>query len=196
MHPAEAALVAWAMSRCDADRVEVELLGLDHSRIPTGEIRWEGDPCRRRPSLRLTVVDGGVLRFASGVSPTLAVYRPAPVAAAPVAPGQLVTLTTAVVRIDQLYGDPVAAGTWEAVTAIPAGAPVTRNLVRTPYDAHQGDPVSIVIRRGALVLRADGTLSQDAWVGDRVDVVNLFTHTRNTGVLTSRAVVDLSPEAP
>ncbi len=196
MHPVETALVAWTLARCGAERVEIEVLGLDHARIPAGEARWEGDPCRRRPSLRLTIVEQGTIRFASSVSPVMAVWRTAPVATATAAPGQIVSVGSAVVRLDQLYGDPVEAGTWEAITAIPTGAPVTKNLVRKPYDAHEGDAVSIVIRRGALVLRADGTLSEDAHVGDRVDVVNRFTHTRNAGVLTSPSVVDISPEIP
>lgn len=189
--PVEEALVAFVTERCAADEVRVEALGIAPDRLPEGATwLWSGEPCRRRPTLRLVAVRDEVTVLSTTVQPVLEVLVRAPVTAADVEAGARLETVWGQVPVETLIGTPLE-GTWEARVALPAGTPVTDRVVRPVPAARQGDAVDVVVERGALRLSAPGTLLGDATVGEAVFVVNQATRVRLRGVLVDAHTVQL-----
>lgn len=127
------------------------------------------------------VLHVGTTRFV--LRPHVTVWQTLPVAAQAASAGEPVSVTTARVARDTLRGAvPVdATHTWEARVDLAAGAPLTTSVVRARPDGAQGQQVRIVAGQGPLSVQAPGQLGEDAFVGDRVHVVNLATRTQLVG---------------
>ena len=190
---AEVELVAYAERQCDAERVEVRVLGVAQASLPSGVVQWSGDPCGSRPSLRLKVIDDGVVAFNASVRPELDVWVTRVVAAQRARPGDILRVEPGVVLMADIVGEPVplGSGPWVARTNHSAGAPVTDRTASEALDRVAGDPVSVVVSRGALTLTAPGTLLADARVGDPVQVINEATRTRLKGTLITPDTVEV-----
>ena len=189
--PAEASLIDWAEEQCDAVEVEVRWLGLSEDAFRDADVlRWEGDPCRSRPTLRLHVVDRQGPRRLT-VRPDLHIEVPVLVADTPAAPGDEVSWTEGTANVSALVGRPVQPGTWEATVPLAIGTPLTDSRVQEPVLARDGATVSIVLRRGPLTLTAAGRLLQSARLGDTVQVVNEATQVAHTGVLMTPTTVEI-----
>lgn len=190
----EAALVAYVTEQCGAERVEVRWLGLDPARLtPGGRPGWRGDPCRANPTLGLTWAVGADPDHLT-VRPELDVWVAAPIAARPVARGELVEVTDGVVPLASLAG-----GRWDgepglalvAATALRAGEPLTRLNVQVPADAPSGARVDVRVRVGDLVVTADGRLLSDGTVGQEVRAYVDATRAVVRGVLVADDAVDV-----
>jgi hypothetical protein len=138
----------------------------------------------------LEVLDGPAAgRWA--VRPALRLYAALPVALRPAAPGEPILLGSARMAVEALRGaepvDPALA--WEARVGIEAGQPVTASTARLVPDVRGGAVLPAVVRRGALEVRCDARLQDDARFGDTVRVVSLSTNARLAGVLQADGTV-------
>jgi len=188
-------LVAWVTETCEAVSVELKWLGLDDAWVAVGDsFQWEGRPCTARPAVRLTVVREGDVFAHRTVKPGLDIHVEAPVAVASVRAGEMVRVTTGVVLVQELRGEPVSASTgaeWQARVRIAEGAPVTSNLVVPMPDALSGAAVTVVVHRGTLTITAPGRLLEDAHLGRSVRVVNDSTRVALEGVLAAPGTVEI-----
>ena len=189
----ESSLADYAIDSCKAETVEVRWLGLAEERLPTAiqDIVWDGDPCRRRPDLRMTVVDAGKIDAQYTLRPSLVVSVRVPVANADFRPGDPVTANWGLVPIEKVQGTPITSGNWAARVNIDAGEPITDAVVEQPIDAKKGSAVTLQIVRGALTLNAPGSLLEDARIGESIRVVNEATHVALRGVLVAPDTVQL-----
>jgi hypothetical protein len=185
-------LVAYVTEQCDATRVEVTWLGVDPTRLPAGvqQVRWEGEPCRAHPQLRLTWVTGGELDQYT-VRPELVVWVPALVAAESAAQGELVKVEPGEAPLDKLTGPRWTSESAVALRSLAAGEPLTAAKVALPADAVSGARVTVRVRTGDLEIRAEGRLIGSARVGQRVGVHLDATGTVARGVLVSPDTVEL-----
>jgi flagella basal body P-ring formation protein FlgA len=192
--PAQAvaqALVEYAVERCAAERVDVHVLGVDTSRWePGATFVWSGEPCAAHPELMLSASRDAVQERRVAVRPYITVWVKAPVAAVDHEPGAPVQSTWAEVPVESLGGQaPLSTGI--ARVRVKAGEPLTAWVVAEPVDIKQGAAVSLVVRRGALTISADGTSLEDARVGDTVRVVNSATKTTLRGTLIDPNTVEI-----
>lgn len=190
----DAALADYAVEQCAAERVEVHALPIaPHLVRPTDGVVFTGDPCRARPVLRLEVHRDGAVAARYTVQPRLTAYVRVSVTADPLERGDIVSEldTTAVVAAPELVGAPVGEGRWEARRALPAGTPLTDAVLRPARDAHAGDRVEVVVRRGELVIGTRGRLLSAARIGDRVRVHSDATGTTVSAVLVEPGVVEV-----
>jgi hypothetical protein len=189
----QASLTEWIATRCGASRVEVRWLGVDASRLPeSGVPRWEGEPCRGNPRVRLTVVDDGVAAWTGTIQPRIDLWAPGFVAAKDLSPGARVEAVPAEVPFS-------AAPTVDVgVTRVPltAGEPLSARVVDPLADLPAGAAVVLVSSVGALSIRAPGTLLHAGVIGQPVRVVNQATHAALAGTLVDAQTVELLPEAP
>lgn len=165
---------------------DVEVVGL---RLPAGE-DWRaevpsvGQLWGDVPVTVRGVLPTGETRY--GVRAHVTVFQELPVATSAVHVGEVVPVTTARVAMDSLRGatpvDP--AGRWEARSDLAALTPLTTRCVRPRPDAKEGANVAIVAGRGPLRVVAPGQLSEDAFVGADVHVINLATRTVLVGRFT------------
>ena len=114
----------------------------------------------------------------------VSVWAEIPVAAEDVAPGQKIPVRMERQQLDLLYGahpvDPDKK--WRANVALSEGEVLTSTRVQPWPDATKDSPVQIRVQRGALVIQAPGKLTEDAWVGEVVEVTNLLTQVALTGI--------------
>jgi flagella basal body P-ring formation protein FlgA len=185
-----ASLSTWVAQTCSARSVEVRWVGLE-DQWPGADFVWEGQPCRERPTLKLTVLDGEVILDRRTVRPGLGVLVDVPVAVATAAPGELVRTTPGAAWIQDLRGEPVGEGEWRARVTIKAGEPVTDALVEQMPDVLSGTPVTLNVHRGALTVSAPGRLLEDGHLGREVRVVNDATRVALEGVLVSPSTVEI-----
>ncbi len=187
----DASLSAWVEQVCDAEHVDVDWTGLDASRLPQGtqSLRWTGDPCRRRPTLRATAVrrSEAVARYT--VQPELTAWVRVPVAATDLQAGEALDVGSGLVASHAIIGQPVSDGV--ARVDIAAGDPLTTSVVALRMDAHTGSTVDLVVRRGALQISAPGRLLEGARRGDRVRVANAFTREGLLGILVDDTTVEV-----
>lgn len=127
----------------------------------------------------------------------LRIWATLPVAARDVVPGQVLSLSSGRVPLDQVEGVPLSpealdGGPWISKVTLHAGEPVLATMVRPQPKAMSGDPVEIVGGEGVLEVRAPGRLLEDACHGDRVDVLNLATQQVQEGTLEPDGRVHLS----
>lgn len=165
---------------------DVEVVGL---RLPTGddwraEVPGIGQLWGDVPVTVRGVLPTGEVRY--GVRAHVTVFQELPVATSAVHVGEVVPVTTARVAMDSLRGatpvDP--AGQWVARSDLAARTPLTTRCVRPRPDAKEGATVAIVAGRGPLRVVAPGQLSEDAFVGADVHVINLATRTVLVGRFT------------
>lgn len=180
----EASLVAWVEQACDAVSVDVHWLGVDEDL--DGALRWEGNPCRARPQLRLWVDDRP-----RTVRPHLTVWVRVPVASAPASPGQAISWEEGVAPVESVRGVPLRSEGLQARVSLDAGDPITDAVVLLPPDARRGAPVTLTVTAGSLTVTAPGELLEDGTLGQSVRVVNLATHTTQRGHLVRPDTVDL-----
>jgi flagella basal body P-ring formation protein FlgA len=183
----EASLADFVAQRCGASRVEVVSVGILERAVPAGEPRWSGDPCRRSPTLTLTAGVSSVM-----VRPRYDAWAEVLLADGDIEEGAPLRAKAGEVLIGTLVGRPLrdVAG-WVARGPIHGGRPLTDAVVRTAPDAVAGAEVTLVVRSGALVITAPGTLLTDGKVGETVRVVNRATRAGLSGVLVSADRVEL-----
>jgi flagella basal body P-ring formation protein FlgA len=186
----EESLASWVQETCEAESVEVVYSGLGVDLPEGATFVWDGSPCGRSPSLRVTVVEGGVPSDRYSIKPRLNILVKAPVARTDVEPGQLVLVTEGVVPITEVQGDPLT-GQVIARGHIDAGDVVSSFNARPSPDGQKGDEVVLFVNAGALTVEAPGTLVADATLGQPVKVVNDATKTMLTGVLTEPGRVQI-----
>jgi hypothetical protein len=125
------------------------------------------------------------------VSPEVSAWLSVPVAAADAAPGTPLALVVTRVKSDTLGTEkPVDVSlAWEAATTLREGQPVTTLRARPLPARREGETVTLLARRGAVTVRADGRLESDAFPGKPVRVVNLSTKTLLVGTYNDGVVV-------
>lgn len=188
--PLEESLATWVKAECDAESVSVVYSGLAVELPEGAAFIWDGKPCRTSPSVRVTVVDGGVPGARYSIKPRLEIYVRHPVARASVEAGDLILTEMAVVPLADVRGEPLD-GSLIARGQIEAGSPVTSTNARHAPDGREGDAVVLFVQRGALVIEAPGTLMADSLFGQEVRVVNEATRTVSTGVLVEPGRVQI-----
>ncbi|MEE2751903.1 MAG: flagella basal body P-ring formation protein FlgA [Myxococcota bacterium] len=190
----EQSLLEYAMERCDAVEVEVAWSGLS-PHLPGGselDLKWDGDPCRSRPSLRLLAVENGEMLGRWSVRPHLRVWVEQPVAAGLTMAGDLIEVLPGHVLVDSIVGRSLSPDTvLQARVRIEPGEPVTDAVAEPVPDVFSGAKVMVRVRRGPLVVTAPGTLMQDAAMGDVVRVTNNATRVVLKGTLSRADIVDL-----
>jgi Chaperone for flagella basal body P-ring formation len=188
----ESQLVALAIERCEAVRVEVRWLGVDPARLdPAGVGTWDGDPCRPRPTLALWwTVPSGTDRLT--VRPQLSIWVEGPVAAEAAAVGERVRAVPGVVPLAALSSGGAYTGPAGVATRpMEAGDPLTVHTVAAPPDVPCGEKIVLRVRSGALEIRSEGRLLEDGRVGQPVRVWVAATDTATRGVLSADRTVDL-----
>lgn len=190
--PVEHDLVQWAEERCEVSRVEVLQLGLPGGTEGVSSVRpVSGDPCHRRPSLRVEVKWSSGERRVMTAFPVLEMWVKVPVTLSAVEPGDLIASVQMEERsLWTLGGRPGAAG-WEAIRALAAGSVITDRVAHPRPDARAGEEVTLVVVEGQVRLSAPGVLMGDGAIGATVDVLNEVTKRRQTGVLVARDRVEL-----
>ena len=187
---AEIALIDWVAETCGAEEVQVDFLGVRPAALANAtQLRWEGDPCRSRPTVRLTVTTP-TDQFRLTVQPKLTVWVIGPVALTNTLRGEPVQFGEG--RLPAFTaGKPVHDGEWTASVDLAQGDPITNLVVHKPVAAHSGDQVTILLRRGTLTLSAPGQLLQDGRIGDTIQVANQVTKTAIRGILTEPGLVEI-----
>ena len=185
-----AALVEHVESTCTAVvSVRVSSLGIHAERLTSGkDYRWEGDPCRHAPTLKLW--ESGTDR-AWYVKPNYTVTVRTLVATTNTLAGDVVDYEMGVADLREVRGTPVSQGTWRARTSVQAGTPITLSLVSPLPDASRGEPITLVVTRGTLRIEADGELLNDAQVGESVRALNHATHATVSGILVQPDIVEV-----
>lgn len=178
------------------DSVEVASVGLRvaHSCVSAPTVFVESSPGERFRGvthLRISLSNDGEECGKYTISSKIVLYQEVPVAAADVAPGSLVELTTRRMKVSDLRGALVnpSEGPFVAVKAIRSGDPVSYRRVKKQPAANLGETVSIVVTTHGLTIRAEGRLLGDAHLGDLVHVANLATDTVVQGTLIAPKTV-------
>ncbi|MCA9570864.1 MAG: flagella basal body P-ring formation protein FlgA [Myxococcales bacterium] len=183
------ALAAHVQAVCPGTRATVLDLGVAPVDLPDAEWTVEGNPCREAPLLRLVGrVEGAVVRSFT-VRPHLALERRGWVVGQAVAAGDPVEVEEGWVAWDTPPLQP--ARRMRARRDLVAGAAVGPFDVETVPDALRGDPVQLVVQRGALVLRVEGRLLADASTAEQTRAVNPATGAVLTGVLVDPGTVEI-----
>lgn len=199
---AAASLVAWTVSTCDVDGVEVDWLGVSESALPAeiDDFVWSGDPCSSRPNLRLTVLHDQRPVAQLSVSPGLTLWQQGWLTAEPVRPGEAFEPVRGRIRLDSLASPPLTElpETVVARRALREGEPLTQLTVQPPVDARRGAVLTLELRRGPLVIATEGRLLADARVGETVRVVNHTSRAvvRGTLVRADLVVLDAASGGP
>ncbi len=173
--------------------VEIASLGLLNAPdcAETAKLTVTSSPAERflgRADLMLTWSEGDTTCASLRVETRLTVHTFAPVAAAPAAPGERVSIAQTRVPLHKMAGtpiDPKASNNWLARTALATGTALTTARVKAAPDAESGAEIELVAQRGAISIRAPGRLLASARVGDTVRVANLATNTVVEGTLVS-----------
>ena len=188
--PVETALVEYVQERCEATGVEVLHLGVRAEGLDGAEVHWSGDPCSAQPDLQLIVSRPDRLTELT-VRPRLAIAVPVWVVAESVEAGQPISARRGEALLHTLRGTPVDRGEWVARKPLRPGTALTDATVTLPVQAQTGDAVEIVMTSGALTIKAQGRLLQNARIGDPVQVANQATGLAQRGVLVSPQRVEI-----
>ncbi len=188
----EESLASWVQESCEAASVEVVYSGLAVQIPADATLVWDGKPCYQTPSLRVTVVQGGVAENRYTIRPRLAITVRVPVARTTVPSGGLVEIEEREVSLFDVRGDPIEGDdALIARTTIEAGEPVTTANARLRPDGRKGETVILFVQSDRLLVEAPGTLQSDATYGEPVRVVNEATRTVVTGVLVGPGRVQI-----
>lgn len=79
--------------------------------------------------------------------------------------------------------------TLQAIVPIAQDAPLNRNHVRRKPDFQQGASVVVLVQKGALQVKVQGSLLRNAYIGDTVKVRAQSSNTILEGELTERGMV-------
>lgn len=188
----EEALALWAASECEAVQVEVHWIGLADSVVidPDARFVFEGEPCRRSPTVKLRISEPGSEPRSLTLRPQLELWVDAPVATETARAGDIVRTRSGIVRVQDVRGEPLE-GELLARTLIEEGEPVTTYTARIVPDARRGDDVTVVAQRGSLRVSAPGRLVEDGAVGASVRVVNQVTAVTLEGILVDSETVEI-----
>lgn len=77
----------------------------------------------------------------------------------------------------------------QAVVPIGEGAPLHRNHVRRKHDFHQGASVIVLVQKGSLQVKVQGSLLKNAYIGDTVKVRSQSSNTILEGQITESGMV-------
>ncbi len=175
----------------EVEDVEVSALGVLPENLPDTD-DWAVTFANSRQvtgNVRLTVRSGTV-RLA--LLPHIVVWRDLPVAAANVAPGKRVPVTSARVSSDDLAGPMVEGdGPWVARVGLKEGAALSAVNVRPAPDLLKGATVVVQARVGEVFITAHGEVLADAMVGEEVAVLNRATRSVQRGVYEGDLIVVL-----
>jgi flagella basal body P-ring formation protein FlgA len=186
----QASLIAYVEEQCSAEEVEVGWIGLDPKLLPEGELIWQGNPCRSRPNLFLSVIENQMVQSRMTLRPSLTIWVEVPVAATDTPMGKQVQPVPGRAKLSELFGDPIH-DAWEARVFIPKGAPITTAVVKPIPDARNGAAIKLIVRIRTLIISAEGRLLEDGFIGDDVRVRNHATGNVMTGVLRDPGTVVL-----
>ncbi len=140
--------------------------------------------------IRSTAPSGGHSKYT--IRPRVIVWKDIPVATAAAAPGEPVLSKLVRTPCDRLRGEtPVGPGAFQAQTTLRIGDPVTTARVRPMPDALEGTEVHVIAEVGGVRVRASGRLTEDAYVGHAVHVLNTATKTVVVGRLADDGAVHL-----
>ena len=76
-----------------------------------------------------------------------------------------------------------------AVVPIRMGTPLHRNHVRRKHDFHRGASVIVLVQKGALQVKVQGSLLKNAYIGDMVKVRSESSNTILEGQNTETGMV-------
>ena len=192
-HPqVEDALAGWAAEECEAVQVEVHWLGLADSVAlhPDARLAFDGEVCRRSPTVKLRIAEPGKEPWSVTLRPQLELWVSAPVAVETAQAGEIVRTRSGIVALMDVRGEALE-GELLARTRIEAGEPVTTYTARELPDARRGSQVTVVAQKGALRVTAPGRLAEDGVVGTPVKVVNQVTAATLEGVLVDAETVEI-----
>ncbi len=137
---------------------------------PSGAVRFDGDPCRERPTLRAFHEEGTWT-----VRPQLTLWMNGAVAEADAPAGGRVAAIPGRYRLADRLGEALPVGTWRAVTPVRAGEPVATGRFEPIPLIASGAEVDLVVHRGSLTMVTPVRLLADAAAGARVPVQVLAT---------------------
>jgi flagella basal body P-ring formation protein FlgA len=186
----QSSLVSYVQEECTAEEVEIGWIGLDPNILPEGEFVWQGNPCRSRPNLFLSVVQDHALKRRLSLRPSLTIWVNAPVAGADTPAGSPVQPVMGRVKLNAIVGDPVH-DKWQARVFIAKGDPITTAVVNPIPDARNGAEVKLIVTVRTIVISAEGRLLEDGFIGDHVRVRNHATGNVMTGLLNDSGTVVL-----
>jgi len=183
----ETAVAAHAAERLGLDALDVEVVHLGLAQAPlcagSGLIEVQsraGERFKGHADLAVRVYDDAGTCASLRLRPRLRVWTLAPVASRALAHGELVAWRLERVELDRLQGD--AIGTedldsqrWLARASVTEGEPLTDLLLRPAPDALAGQQVQLLAGAGDLVVKAQGRLVADAFIGETVRTTNLAT---------------------
>jgi flagella basal body P-ring formation protein FlgA len=186
----QSSLVSYVQEECAAEEVEVGWIGLDPNILPEGEFVWQGDPCRSRPNLFLSVIRDHTIARRLTLRPSLTIWVEAPVAGKDTPAGTPVQPIMGRVKLNKLVGDPVHEK-WQARVFIAKGDPITTAVVNPIPDALNGTEIKLIVNVRTIVISAEGRLLEDGFIGDQVRVRNHATGNVMTGLLNDSGTVVL-----
>ncbi len=185
-----------ATARVKVRDVEVRWLGLgtkvDCTGVPNVIVDTRpGEDFRGRTELRVTLTSGGKECGRLRLPARIAIWRDVQMAAAAAAPGERVKLKSGRAPRDTFRGDAIdpKAGAWIALHALLPGETVTDGDVILAPAVKAGDRVVLETVIGALRIKADAHMLNDARIGERVRVANIATGTVVSGVLVNARTV-------
>lgn len=83
----------------------------------------------------------------------------------------------------------MANATLQAIVPISQGEPLKRNHIRRKPDFQQGAPVVVLVQKGALQVKVQGSLLRNAYVGDTVKVRSQSSNSILEGQITESGIV-------
>ncbi len=128
------------------------------------------------------------------IRPHLRTWVEVPVADGVIRPGEELQWVNARVPVEELAGSTMTVErleqtTWLARTTLPSGTPLSETVLRPRPDASSGQEVIVLSGSRTLVIKTEGRLVADAFVGETVRVANLFSHVVHDGVLFAPSCV-------
>ncbi|GDX78349.1 hypothetical protein LBMAG42_01600 [Deltaproteobacteria bacterium] len=188
--PAEA-IVAAVAARAEKSPADVEISGLTLPADIPADAAFEVT----LPSYAIHTGSLAVKLSVGGASwslrPQVGFWAQLPVAVGETKPGEALVLRIERRREAELHGaesiDPSL--TWRATGTLHAGQVVTAGRAERVPDIEIGRDVTVVVRRGAIELRAPGRLLADGLYGAPVAVLNLATKAQQHGTLQADGTV-------
>ena len=190
--PVSDSLIAHVRASCpQVVQVRVTHLGLSERPPDDAVLSWSGNACVPSPSLRVEVVRDGLMVARWFARPHLDLWVRGPVAPRDVPAGTPFIVADGAVPWWEARGTPLTGRVVSTVSLV-QGQPVTHRIARRVPDAAHRATVTLVLREGAVTIRAPGQLLRDAFIGEEVAVQNNATRVVQRGVLVDASTVVLN----
>ncbi len=197
----EQTLRAYVAERLELAAEDVEVLHLGVAQLPEcadhAKLVLESPPSERFRGHATVMADfygDEETCISLKLRPRLRSWVRVPVTVEDTAPGEAVTWKVARVELDAVAGEPASPASlvgrsWLARTTLSRGTPLTELTIRPRPDATSGQQVTVLSGSSTLLVKTDGRLVADAFIGERVRVANLFSRAVHDGVLFAPSCV-------